>query len=383
MDRTRFVLAALAALGAGCSTDIDRTNRPLYDNAVHVFEAQVVNALTAEVIDGATVSVLLGRYTLDAVFENGQHIVYNIPYGTFRIDATAEGYNHFQARKAFTNASPSASLSRGDSLVFYYNNLVMYPEGIVPQGVTVTVFDGSSGAPIANATVVATLVGVGAAVPISDVLAPNVGLTPDTLVATSGADGTATFAPENLVLGGTYSIDVFGALDAQGVFLVPASNLSVTVGQSLQEIPAFLSRPVQVPVALSANNEDFDIGGTTSNLVVTFPYAIALCSIPANHTWLNTTPFPADTNSNTIVATPAATNPVTATLSAGDTTLTLDYNLAPATDDPGDDLYVTFNGVSVKPRGASDSSCTSLSLVGLRNVVGFPSVNTQIRVREL
>jgi hypothetical protein len=377
-------LAVVAALGsAGCSTSIDRTNVPLYDNGVHVFEAQVVNALTAERIEDATISLLLGKYTLDAIFENGQHTIYNIPYGTFRIDATAQGYNHFQARKSFTAASPSASLSRGDSLVFYYNNLVMYPEGIVPQGVTVTVYDGSTGATISNATVVATLVGVGAAVPITDVLAPNVGLTPDTLVTTSGSNGEATFAPEDLVLGGTYAINVFGALDAQGVFLVPSSNLSVTVGQTFQQLPAFLSRPFQVPVALGANNEDFVNGGTNPNLVVTFPYAIELCSTPSSHTWFNSTPFPADTNGNGTVATPPATNQVTATLSNGEATLTLAYNLQAGTDDPGDNLYVTFSGVQVKPKGAAATSCTSLSLVSLRNIGGLPRVNTQIRVRQL
>ncbi len=380
MNRTStFVVVAL--LGA-CSTDTDLTNRPLFDNGVNVFEANVLDAITGATVEGATVSIQIGRHTLDSSpaeegsgADSAYFTIYGIPYGDFRVIATAPGYNHFEALKSFTDSSPNDSLAQGDPFVYYFNNIVMYPEGTVPEGITVSVIDGNNGNPVADATVVAALTGVGGPVPLSNVLAPNVGLRPNTLTGTTGADGKVNLDAANLVLGGDYSIDVFGALDAQGVYLVPSNNQQVTVGEDVQQVLVFLSRPALTPVALKANNED--IGGTDPNLQITFPYAVEICSNPTSHFWSN---LSGNTNGISPVATPATTNPVTAALSSGDTVLTLTANILSGTDDPGDDLRVQFSGVAVKPKGSSAGSCLTLSNVLLRNST---YVSTIITVRDV
>jgi hypothetical protein len=56
--------------------------------------------------------------------------------------------------------------------------------------------------------------------------------------------------------GAEYSIDVFGALDANGVFLVPSQNNTIRIGSQVPEVVVFLDRPLLTPVAISANNED-------------------------------------------------------------------------------------------------------------------------------
>lgn len=378
----------VAALLGACSTDTDLTNRPLFDNGVNVFEANVIDGITGATVDGATVSVQVGRHVLDttpAVDGSGSETtsafftIYGIPYGDFRVSVTAPGYSDFAALKSFTDGSPNASLSDGDPFIYYFNNIVMYPEGTVPQGITVSVVDGNNGEPVPDATVVAALVDVGSPIPVANVLAPNVGLRPQTLNATTGADGKVDLASETLIIGGEYQIDVFGALDAQGVYLVPSNNQTVTVGEDVQQVLVFLSRPSLIPVALKTNNED--AGGFDMNLQVTFPYAVEICSAATSHSWFNSTSFP-NTNGNSVVTGPATSNPVTASLSAGDTVLTLVYNAGTGTsaEDPGDDLRVTFQNVSVKPKGSSTGSCTSLGSIRIRN---GSFISTTINVRDV
>lgn len=374
-----FMVAAL--LGA-CSTDTDLTNRPLFDNGVNVFEANVIDAITGATVEMATVRVQVGRHVLDVTpseagsgAASSYFTIYGIPYGDFRVSASAMGYSDFEALKGFTDGSPNDSLSDGDPFIYYFNNIVMYPEGTVPQGITVSVIDGNNGQPVAGATVVAALSSVGSPIPVSNVLAPNVGLRPQTLTGETAADGKVDLMAGDLVIGGNYQIDVFGALDAQGVYLVPSNNTSITVGQDVQEVLVFLSRPSLIPVALKTNNED--VGGFDTNLQVTFPYAVEICSSTSSHYWSNQS---GNTNGISPVATPATTNPVTATLSDGDTLLTLVYNVLSGSDDPGDDLRVFFGGVAVKPKGSSAGSCTPLSSVDIRNGA---NVNTTINVRDV
>ena len=118
MNRTTtFVVAAL--LGA-CSTDIDLTNRPLFDNGVNVFEANVLDGITGATVADAIVNVQVGRHVLDTtVAEEGSayFTIYGIPYGQFRVSATAGGYSDFEALKSFTNSSPNDSLADGDPFV--------------------------------------------------------------------------------------------------------------------------------------------------------------------------------------------------------------------------------------------------------------------------
>jgi len=351
----------VALLGA-CSTDTDLTNRPLFDNGVNVFEANVLDGLTGATVEKATVSVQVGRHTLESSPEaegsgsgSGAAFfsVYGIPYGEFRVTASAMGYNDFVALKDFDDSNPSDSLANGDPYVYYFNNILMYPSGSVPMPVSISVFDGNTGAPVANATVVAALDDTSSLIAISNPLYPDVGLKPTTFAKTTGADGKVELDSANLIMGGEYAISVYGALDAQGVYLVPASTSYVTVGQSLQQVVVFLNRPFATAVAIKANNEDTMVH---PNLQITFPYPIEVCANPAMHFWQNysgTTPQP------------ATTNPVGVALSAGDTVITLTPNVQSGTDDPAVDLTARFYNIEIKPKGASDSSCRDIYYDGI------------------
>src|SRR5439155_20503990 len=113
----------------------------------------------------------------------------------------------------------SDSLADGDPYIYYFNNILMYPTGSVPMPVTVSVFDGNTGAPVANATVVATLDDQDNFLSISSPLYPDTGLKPSSFAKQTGMDGKVSLDSATLVLGAHYQITVFGALDAQGVYL--------------------------------------------------------------------------------------------------------------------------------------------------------------------
>src|SRR4051812_24051013 len=112
MNRTSTLIVA-ALLGA-CSTDTSLTNRPLFDNGVNVFEANVLDGLTGATVEKATVSVQVGRHTLESSPEadgsgSGSgaafFTVYGIPYGQFRVTASAMGYNDFVSLKWFDDSN--------------------------------------------------------------------------------------------------------------------------------------------------------------------------------------------------------------------------------------------------------------------------------------
>jgi hypothetical protein len=379
-----LAFACLAA-SAACGTNTDLDDRPLFPDGFIVFQAVVLDGVDGSQIVDVDLRVQVGHHTLPSEQlegvdgANGIHIIYGIPDNTgVFVLADAEGYAPFIAKVTIDG---NGSVTTGD-LDYRFFNVLMFPIGTSPSDLSVTIFT-ADGEPVANATVVATLNQQPTNVPVDTPLFPGVGILPSSAVATTDAAGKATFSGDNLILGGRYSISVFGALDAQGVFLVPSSATNVTIGATVPEIVIFLDRPLLTPIAISVNNED---AGIHSNLVVNFPYEVELCSLTSAHTWQNVTnqsPFflTLDTNANGTVAQPALANPVTLT-GDGTATLTLEENYGNTTAafDGGDDLFIQFNGVTLKPRGAGDGSCRSLSTVEIRDTGSF--VNPRIHVND-
>jgi len=368
LSQATLVICALAA----CSTDTDISDRPLFPDGFIVFQAVVLDGLTGDAVDPVDLRVQIGHHVLPSELDNGIHVVYGLPDNTgVFVLADADGYAPFVAKVTIDG---TGNLATGD-LDYRFFNVLMYPVGTSPSDVTVSVFT-ADGTPVDGATVVATLDQQPVFVPVDTPLFPGVGILPGSVVAQTANGGKATFAGADLVLGAEYSIDVFGALDANGVFLVPSQNNTIRIGSQVPEIVVFLDRPQLAPVAISANNEDGAIHG---NLTVRFPYAVDVCSLNTEHTWFASG---GDTDFDGNVAAPVAINPVTLTKSTGDTTLALEENYGTGLQafDPNDNLFVTFNGVRLKPRGAGDASCRALSSVELRDTNRF--VSTQIHVNQ-
>ena len=362
----RNTLAAVLAVGlaaAGCSTDTDTSDRPFFFNNRTV-QFVILDGFTGQAIGGPNMRLQFGTHTLTPEVENGIYVVRDVPYaGTGTILVSASGYADFVAVQRF---------NVNDYTMY---RILMYPVGTVPADVTVSVYDVDGNA-IDGATVVATMTNASAFVPNASIttIAPQQGILPGSLVGTTSG-GQVTFSGGSLILGATYSIDVFGALDASGVFLVPSENHTIAVGEEIPEIVVFLDRPLEYPVAISANNED-GVVVASGQLIVTFPYAIELCtSDDEDHYWLNR--YGDDTDADGVVAQPLGTSvgdtigSVTSQLSADATVLTLTPVDDSANDpnnafDPDDYLEIGYYGVEVKPQGANDTSCTSLTSVSLR-----------------
>jgi hypothetical protein len=370
-------VVAMVLSSMACQTNTNTKNRPLFPDGWIVIEAVVLNGLTGAPVASPNLRVQVGHHVLPSEDSNGLYYVYGVPNNTpVFVLADAGGYSPFIAMVSVNGAG---NVLTGDYYYQFYN-VMMYPMGTVPGNIVVSVYT-ADGTPIDSATVVATMTAASAMVPVSSPLASGVGILPNSVVATTSG-GKATFSGASLILGADYSIDVFGALDAAGVFLTPSQNNTVTIGEEIPEIVVFLDRPAMTPVALQASNEATGIG---SQLAVTFPYPIELCTPTASYTWTNTTANhtgTADTDMDFIVAAPAAVDPVTAARSVGDTVLTLGYvaGVGATAFDAGDVLWVRFNNVLLKPKGAGDGSCTLLGQVELRSTGS--RVNTEIHASQ-
>ncbi len=369
---------------ASCSTDTDTTNRPLFPDGYNVLQATVTNGLTGEPIDNVNLRVQVGRDTLDDEIVSSLHMIYGIPNATeVFVLADAEGYSPFIAKVTLTG---TGNIQTGD-YAYHFRNVLMYPVGTTPRDIQVSVYQ-IDGTPVDGATVVLTLSAASVFVPVETALQSGVGILPNSLVQVTANGGKAVFPASGLIFGGTYSIDVFGALDANGVFLQPSQNSLVTVGVNVPEVVVFLDKPVLVPVAATTNTET---AGERSTLVINFPYAVDKCT--STGWWVNNNCFDEfppvfihaclslDTDIDGYYARPHASASVTEAFSNGNTTLTLNYvtneiNDATAAFDAQDNLWVFFGGTQVKPRGASDSSCTPIQLIELRNTDDF--INTEI-----
>lgn len=364
----------------GCGTDTDISDRPLFPDGFIVFQAVVLNGLDGSAVPEADVNlrIQIGRHTLQSEVSNGIHVIYGVPDNTaVFVLADAPGLAPFVAKLTIDG---TGSIENGD-FDFRFFNVLMYPVGTAPGDLTVTVFSGDGGTPVQGATVVATQDQQPVFVPVDTPLFPGVGVLPSSVIQTTDASGRAVFPGADLVLGARYSIDVFGAI-VDGVFLVPSQNQSITIGSSVPEIVVFLNRPLLTPVAITSNNED---GAIHNNLVVRFPYAIELCTPTSPLSWTNSSgsfsPFILDLDGDGTVAQPALTNPVSAVLSDGNSTLTVEesYGIGTQAFDVNDDLFVTFNNIRLKPESTDDASCRLLNQVELRdtntNVVTTIHVN--------
>ncbi len=363
-------VASLATLlgAASCGPSINLEERPLFSNGSNTLTFLAFDAFTGAGIEDATLKITVGTYELAVTKKSGNaYIVAQVPFGTHLATFEAPGYVGFLGQPS---ADCSSTLTNPASQCFKTYQVALYPVKGVDSDVVVKTFEAESGAPVAGGTVVATLtaasnlIGTGFSNPLSGSLT----LRPTTIVANIGEGGTATLPKDRLVLGGTYSIDVFGAKTAANLYLTPTDNLSIVAGRSFPQLTVFMGPPSQAPVALSANNEKVVV---IPNLVVKFPYPVEVCSEATAHGWSVNPGTGLDGNADGVKATPATTSPVTVALTPDNGQITLTANFATtmsgaSTFQTADGLMeANFFGVRVKVKGSS--SCTSLGSIRIRD----------------
>ena len=381
MKVMRFVFcAAIVCFAFACGNSLKLENRPLFSNGVNVYQVLLVDGQSGAAISSAAVQVIVGRQVLTGIADvegGNRYSVYGIPPGNFLVSISASGYGDFQDLVTF---SGSGELPTSD-YDYVFNNIALFPAGSVSSPITVRVYDSADGAAIANASVVAVR-GNSDSI-LDDELSTesessDSGLILDVVEATTDSSGEALLPAAGLLLGATYAINVFNAQNASGQSLVKTDGTDIQVGIDFQVVELFLGLPPETPVARSSNNETFPEG--LSNLQISFPYAMEVCSDANNHNWVNNS---GDTDGDGSVATPAAVpNAVSVALSNNDMTLTLTHiegesdNTA---DNMLDSLNITFQNVSVQAVGAG--TCTSLTKVSLRGEGTLGAAGLTITVR--
>lgn len=364
----RIVASALFASALvlnACGTDVELGDRPNYRYGNNNLTMFVFDSQTGGVLDNATVSVNVAGDTLTSEFGGNAYVVNGIPNGSFPITISAPGFLSVTGVQAFNSGTDVTSPTSQPS--FQTFTVGMYPVTAVAEDVTVKVYDENTGTLILNGEVSAKLTPTGIDNPGGAGTSPfngTVGFTPS-LVRAPLTNGIATLPKAGLVYGGTYTITVSNARNAQNQYLQPSTSTTIKAGTTFSQVVIFMGQPAVEPIALSANNEN---PGFLPNLIVTFPYPVTTCTAQSTWTWSNT--FPTSTIA------PRVNNPVTATLGSGGTQLTLVYNIEGA-DDTAQGLSVEFSGISVAVAGGS--TCTPLSSVSLRDTA--ENVDTEIAVR--
>lgn len=360
-----FVCAA--ALVVGCGPDIDLAERPLFSNGVNTLTFMVYDGFTGAGVENAQLSVLVGGYTIEARAEGNVYVASQLPQGTFPTFVDAPGYLSFVGSASPNGTGsllPSANTAGPATQSYRLYQVVLYPESRVANDIVVKAFESDGGAAVASGQVVATLTSANAflGVTLDSLLAGTFTTRPTTLIASIGADGTAVLPKEKLVLGGSYSIDVFGATNAGGTYLTPAQNATIVAGQSFPQINLFMGPPAVTPVAITTNNEE---PGIYQTWVVTFPYPVEVCNNPDVHAW-TVASSQGDLNTNGIVASPAAENPVGVAINGGAVTFSPNFGTGNNAFDPGDGLLdVTFTNVGFRVVGGS--TCTQINAIPLRD----------------
>ncbi len=366
----KSLLSCLACLSlslvVGCGPAIQPSERPLFSNGSNTLTFLVYDAFTGAPVESATITLTAGTYELAVSKHTGNaYVVPQVPYGTHLATVEAAGYVGFLGQPS---GDCNNTLGGPSSQCFKTYQVALYPQKGVESDVQVKAYEQENGAAVSAGTVVATLTSASNLIgtSFSNPLPGALTLRPSTIIASIAAGGVATLPKDKMVLGGTYSVDIFGAKSASNVYLTPSENQTFTAGKSYAQLTLFLGPPAQTPVALSSNNEKVSV---QPNLTVSFPFPVEICSDPTTHTW-TVWNGGADGNGDTIKATPATMNPVSAVVGEdGKLTVTANFATTPGgatTFQPADGLLeVRFNNLQLRVRGSS--TCTNLTSIRIRD----------------
>lgn len=383
---TVVMASALVACG-GDDSSSDNSVQQNYHDVKATLQGTVFNAITGARITDQSLDVYLVQGTSyreasvrtgDKLFA-GDYAISSIPTTTgnnitYRVAAMADGYQDFESAVSFTLNTTTLQ----DKQANFLANIYLYPQGTYANDITVNVTYNDE--PVSGATVL---------------LNPRTGsnqLTTDTsntslfvaqsgyqgaFEATTDASGVATFAAENLVLGGQYNIDVMPTTH-EGIQLQVSRGTATyfTVGADTTLRNVAMSQAVPGNdnglYVTSISNADADNITASGALTVVFSRAVSLVDETAIGADLI-----GDTVNAVLDATDLPNSSVNASLSADGLTLTLTpvFTTDPVTFDgtnsatADDDLSVRYENVVVR-LADSDDSAVIYTLFGVNGAAG-------------
>lgn len=361
----------LAATLSGCDLDFsDDDSSSSTPVTTSTLQGTVFDAVTGQRITDKSLKVTLvqGTSYRNATVKTGSsdfagdYALAKIPTSeggsqdlTFRLDVRVDGYQRLQAALNFdSGASATTSLN-------FLGNIYLFPLGLATPDQTITVTYNDE--PVTGLTVLmqpTTSTNVLTADTSNIIQGPQDGFL-GAITATTDINGQAVFAGANLVLGGTYNVDVLPGTH-EGVQLAQTTGAQITVGTSLtmQSIAMSDLTPGNDNglYIVSASNSDSNDINTSGQLTLVFSREIILVHESITQASLIGATTAALDN-NTI---PDTT--VTATLGNDNVTLTLTPNFStapeffngsnPTTADNG--LVVQFSNLFVRIKDSNDEA---------------------------
>lgn len=366
-----FTLILFAFTLSGCDLDLsDDDSTPSTPVTTSTLQGTVFDAVTGQRITDSSLKVTLVQGTSyrnatvktgSSVFA-GDYALAKIPTSeggsqdlTFRLDVRVDGYQRLQAALNFdSGASDTIALN-------FLGNIYLFPLGLATPEQTVTVTYNDE--PVAGLTVLmqpTTSTNVLTADTSNIIQGPQDGFL-GANSATTDSNGQAVFSGADLVLGGTYNVDVLPGTH-EGVQLAQTTGTQITVGTSLtmQSIAMSDLTPGNDNglFIVSASNSDSNDVNSSGQLTLVFSRPVTLVHESITQASLigATT---AALNNNTV---PDTT--VTATLANDNVTLTLTPNFStaplffdgsnPTTADNG--LLVQFSNLFVRIKDSNDEA---------------------------
>jgi len=409
MKKIFILLISLLLVGmlVGCDETTSTSNQavPLQSfEETGTVQGTVFDALTGARIGDSSLKVTLVRGTTHAsanVLKNsstdttflGDFAFDNVPVtiggvATYRIVAEMTGYQTFEGYINLAIAVANLGTGVIDEVYNFVRNIYMFPVGSYATAQTIYVYYDNE--PVSGATVLFELQPTNAATTtvisgndpqgIATVQPAAVGLNA-ALSGTTDATGMVTFDATDLVLGGTYTVNVLPityegvqlALTAGGANMVVGTSPNVQIVNMLDEILAANNEGLYVVSATPQDPEDILSSGV---LTITFNRAIEIVSEQSFTATLNgetTAALTGGDGDDTAVAATVSTDGLVLTLTPSFATAIVPYSTStgPSGDGTADIgvsiTYACTSGVTLK--GDDQSVVYTILLAGFADGV--------------
>jgi len=360
------IVAGLAAMwmALGCGTDVNLGNRPQFSTGTTVLTVLTYDGITAAPLPGVAMKLRIGPNEIAATVKDNAYTFNDVPNGTWPVVATLANYLDFVGTTGAINntGTPAAP-------VYVVNTLALFPTNSVDNDYTVKVYD-DKGTPVTGGKLVMTMSTAPSPVfdqSLTTPIAGSYGFKPTVIVADLAA-GLYTVPKAQLVYGASYMVDVYGAKNAAGAFVIPpAPAKTVNPYKEYQQANIFCTTLVTVPVIVFMGNDPTDYNTNpktyaSPSAVFKFATPIEVCNASASSDFYSIVDnLKADGTPGTTTK-PAATVPPTANVtfatSEGDMTLSVTPKFG--SSDTAGDLSVMFDVSPIKVRVKGTTDCKNL-----------------------